>query len=154
LPYLYFAYSAASRRDDASLCVPPRGTPIATYASPTSHVLPAHVCDACSGYARIQVLPPPTCLRSHPLRCHQRRHLHPLLLGPIRMAERVTRCEQTGHGRHPTAICIRIICTTQHYSDASRHTCCARCTPISTRLCHAAFFRRDQHRRGHVHADV
>lgn len=30
---------------------PPRGTPIATYASPTSPVLPARVCDAC--YAQI-----------------------------------------------------------------------------------------------------
>jgi hypothetical protein len=39
LPYLYFAYSAASQHDDASLCVPPRGTPIATYASPTSRVV-------------------------------------------------------------------------------------------------------------------
>ncbi|KAI9451217.1 FYVE zinc finger-domain-containing protein [Lactarius psammicola] len=39
--------------DTASLpfVYPPRGTPISTYASPTSPVLPARVCDAC--YAQI-----------------------------------------------------------------------------------------------------
>ncbi|KAH9977553.1 hypothetical protein BJV74DRAFT_780952 [Russula compacta] len=40
-----------------SFVYPPRGTPIATYASPTSPVLPARVCDAC--YAQIYGTPPP-----------------------------------------------------------------------------------------------
>lgn len=30
-----------------SFVYPPHGTPIYTYASPTSPILPAHVCDAC-----------------------------------------------------------------------------------------------------------
>ncbi|KAI9510708.1 FYVE zinc finger-domain-containing protein [Russula earlei] len=40
-----------------SFVYPPRGTPIATYASPASPVLPARVCDAC--YAQIHGTVPP-----------------------------------------------------------------------------------------------
>jgi hypothetical protein len=40
-----------------SFVYPPRGTPISTYASPTSPVLPARVCDAC--YAQIHGNPSP-----------------------------------------------------------------------------------------------
>ncbi|KAI0286433.1 FYVE zinc finger-domain-containing protein [Russula brevipes] len=40
-----------------SFVYPPRGTPIAAYATPTSPVLPARVCDAC--YAQIHGLVPP-----------------------------------------------------------------------------------------------
>lgn len=43
---------------------PPRGTPIATYASPTSPVLPARVCDAC--YAQIHGTTPPLSPSSSP----------------------------------------------------------------------------------------
>ncbi|KAH8979795.1 hypothetical protein EDB86DRAFT_2983430, partial [Lactarius hatsudake] len=88
----HFCAACSSRTtpllDTASLpfVYPPRGTPISTYASPTSPVLPARVCDAC--YAQIHGNPSPrspsspTCssntaapdpslpddLRSYPLR--------------------------------------------------------------------------------------
>ncbi|KAH9045129.1 FYVE zinc finger-domain-containing protein, partial [Lactarius pseudohatsudake] len=83
--------------DTASLpfIYPPRGTPISTYASPTSPVLPARICDTC--YAQIHGNPSPRSLSSPTCSSMS----VPTPTRPARARGRGRRARSATHGREP-----------------------------------------------------